>query len=357
MVGWNGWWSTRAALGLDIGPSVVKLVELTRHRQGHYTLAHLGRAGLPPGAVVDGQIEDLDRVAAAVREAVQSSGTQARKVVMALPTKNVILRKTKLRADMGEDELAVHVETEAAGFVPFPIDELSLDFSVLGPVPDSPGDVEVLIAAARKDRVQDRLAVAESAGLEPVVIEIESNAAQLALNDWLRRQGHAWNHEAVALVELTDDVTRFKVFRDEDMVFEREDALGGRRLTDRVRQAFQLTEDEARKRQFSGQLPEAYAQHMLPEYVMQSAAEISRLLQFFYASAPSQRLNRVVLSGAWAKLPLLAQRVGEFAEVSTVVVDPFEAIDIGPQVDRHVLHDLGPAYLIACGLALRSFAQ
>lgn len=355
MAWWSGLMGSKMALGLDVGPSTVKLVELARSAQGVLTVNRCARAALPPGGVVDGQIEHFDAVAGVVRDLVARSQLRAHRVVMALPTKNVILRKVRLRSNMSDEELAVHVESEAAGFVPFPVEELALDFTVVGPVMGSASEIEVLIAAARKDRVQDRLALAEAAGLEAVVIETESNASQLALTAWQQRGGRTAASETVALVEMGHETMNLKVIAAGEVLFEREQGWGARQLLDRSVREFGISEEQARMGQLTGDLPPAYAAQLVPEHVNATAREIDRMLQFFYAGSPGRRLSSVVLAGGAACLDGLARGVSEAAGVAAVVIDPFEHMRLSSDVDMRQLAGQGCAYLQACGLALRSF--
>lgn len=354
-----GFWpdliGSRSALGLDIGPSTVKLVELLRSAQGVLTLNTCDRAALPSGAVVDGQIEHLDTVVGVVRDLVARVRVKARRVSMALPTKNVILRRIRMRSNMSDEELAVHVEAEAAGFVPFPVEDLALDFTVIGPVAGSAAEVEVLIAAARKDRVQDRLALAEAAGLEPVVIETESNAAQLALRAWQQRCGRSPATETVALVELGHESMSLKVIAADEVLFEREQGWGARQLLDRAIREFGLNEEQVRLGQLTGDLPPAYATQLVPDHVNATVREIDRTLQFFYAASPGCRLGSLVLAGGAAGLDGLPGGVAKATGVPSTVIDPFEHMRLGPAVDMRRLPGQSCAYLLACGLALRSF--
>jgi type IV pilus assembly protein PilM len=174
-------------IGLDISSSSVKLVELGQTGSGEYVLERFGSESFEKGWISDGQIEKFDEVAEAVKRLVTKSGTKTRQVVMAMPQSAVITKKIMLPAGLREEELEVQVETEANQYIPFSLDEVSLDFCVIGPSPTSVGDVEVLIAASRKDRVQDRQGLAEAAGLKPAVLDIESHASRLAMSRPIRR--------------------------------------------------------------------------------------------------------------------------------------------------------------------------
>ncbi|MDE2255251.1 MAG: type IV pilus assembly protein PilM, partial [Betaproteobacteria bacterium] len=180
-------------IGLDISSSSVKLVELSLDDQNRYTLERASIEPLEKGAITDGNIEKHDEVVEAVRRLVKKSGTKTRNVALALPSSAVISKKIVLPGDLREEEIEVQVESEANQYIPFAIEDVALDFSVLGPSLASPGDQEVLIAASRRDKVLDRQAIAEAAGLKPQIIDIDAFASRLAagrLIERLPRGGH-----------------------------------------------------------------------------------------------------------------------------------------------------------------------
>src|SRR3954465_7145430 len=167
-------------IGLDISSSSVKLVELGQTSAGEYVLERFGSEGFEKGWIADGQIEKFDEVGEAVKRLIAKSGTRTRQVVMAMPQSAVITKKIILPAGLRDEELEVQVESEANQYIPFSLDEVSLDFCVIGPSQTSAGDVEVLIAASRREKVQDRQGLADAAGLKPMIIDVESYASRLA---------------------------------------------------------------------------------------------------------------------------------------------------------------------------------
>src|SRR5918993_1680720 len=171
---------TAPLLGLDISSSSVKLVELGRDKAGNFVLERCAIEPLERGWINDGNVEKFDEVADAMRRLVKKSGTRTKNVAMALPPSAVITKKIILPGGLSESELEIQVESEANQYIPFSLDEVSLDFCVMGPSAGSAGDVEVLIAASRKEKVQDRQGLAEAAGLKPVIIDVESYASRLA---------------------------------------------------------------------------------------------------------------------------------------------------------------------------------
>jgi type IV pilus assembly protein PilM len=245
-------------IGLDISSSSVKLVELGQSASGEYVLERFASESFEKGWITDGQIEKFDEVADAVRRVVTKSGTKTKQVVLAMPQSAVITKKIMLPAGLREEELELQVESEANQYIPFSLDEVSLDFSVVGPSPTSVGDVEVLIAASRKDRVQDRQGLAEAAGLKPAVLDIESHASRLAMGRLIEALPNEGKDALVALFEIGADTTSLKVLRDEEMLYDRDQAFGGSQLTQLISRQYGFSVEEAEQKKLSAELPEDY---------------------------------------------------------------------------------------------------
>jgi type IV pilus assembly protein PilM len=189
-------------LGLDVSSSSVKLVELGREASGKLVLERCAIEPLERGWITDGNVEKFDEVAEAVRRVVRKSGTRTRNVALALPPSAVITKKIILPGGMSEQELEIQVESEANQYIPFSLDEVSLDFCVTGPSSSSPGDVEVLIAASRKEKVQDREGLAEAAGLKAMILDVESYASRLATARLIEQLPGKGTDAIVALFEV-----------------------------------------------------------------------------------------------------------------------------------------------------------
>ena len=232
-------------IGLDISTSSVKLVELGQSSSGEFIVERFASEPFEKGWITDGQIEKFDEVADAVRRVISKSGTRTKNVVMAMPQSAVITKKIMLPAGLREEELELQVESEANQYIPFSLDEVSLDFCVIGPSPTSVGDVEVLIAASRKDRVQDRQGLAEAAGLKPVVLDIESHASRLAMSRIVKALPNEGKDALVALFEIGADTTSLKVLRDDEMLYDRDQAFGGAQLTQLISRQYGFSFEEA----------------------------------------------------------------------------------------------------------------
>ena len=344
-------------IGLDISSSSVKLVELSQNASGDYVLERFASETFEKGWITDGQIEKFDEVAEAVKRVVSKSGTRTKHVVLAMPQSAVITKKIMLPAGMREEELEMQVESEANQYIPFSLDEVSLDFCVVGPSPTSVGDVEVLIAASRKDRVQDRQGLAEAAGLKPVVLDIESHASRLAMGRVIAALPNEGKDALVALFEIGADTTSLKVLRDDEMLYDRDQAFGGAQLTQLISRQYGFSFEEAEQKKLASDLPEDFDSTILAPFVDSLSQEIGRALQYFFTSTPHHKVHYVMLAGGTAALAGLKDRVTELTGFASMVVNPFDNMQLGSAVRESKLRREASTYLTACGLAMRRFQQ
>ena len=345
--------STPPMAGLDISTSGVRLVELADAGKGVMRLERYATEALPRGAVVDGNIENMDQVADAVRRVWKKSGTRAKHVALGMPPAAVITKKIILPAGLSEDQLEVQVESEASQYIPFALDEVSLDFDVIGPAPNSLDDMEVMLAAARREKVEDRVAIAEAAGLTATVMDIESYAARGALE-------HAalpGQDQIVALFQIGAHATHVSVLLGGEAVYEREQPFGGNALTQDIVRSYGMAFEEAETRKKAGDLPENYRADILAPFLENAALEITRAIQFFYTSTPYTRIDQLYLAGGCALLPGILDVVAGRTRLPTLLAAPFEGMQLGSGVREHQLRQDAPAYLVACGLALRRFGR
>ena len=344
-------------IGLDVSSSSVKLVELGQTSSGDFVLERFALEPFEKGWITDGQIEKFDEVAEAVRRVVSKSGTRTKQVVMAMPQSSVITKKIVLPAGLREEEMELQVESEANQYIPFSLDEVSLDFCVVGPSPTSLGDVEVLIAASRKDRVQDRQGLAEAAGLTPVILDIESHASRLAMSRVIGSLPNEGRDALVALFEIGADTTSLKVLRDDEQLYDRDQAFGGAQLTQLISRQYGFSFEEAEQKKLAGDLPEDYETTILAPFVDSLSQEIGRALQYFFTSTPHHKVHYVMLAGGTATLPGLKDRVTDLTGFASMVVNPFDSMQLGSAVRENRIRREAASYLTACGLAMRRFVQ
>lgn len=344
-------------LGLDISSSSVKLVELSRDKEGNLVLDRCAIEPLEKGWIIDGNVEKFDEVAEAVRRVVKKSGTKTRSVAMALPASAVITKKIILPGGLSDIELEAQVESEANQYIPFSLDEVSLDFCVLGSSTNSTGDIEVLIAASRKEKVQDRQGLAEAAGLKPVVVDVESYASRLATARIIENLPNKGVDTLVALFEVGAMTTSMQVIKNDEVLYERDQAFGGAQLTQLIVRQYGFSPEEAETKKRSGDLPEDYESGVLKPFVDSMAQEIGRALQFFFTSTPHNKVDYVMLAGGSSALRGLSESVTQQTTFAALQVDPFQAMTIGSNVKEKKMRREVASYLTSCGLALRRFLR
>ena len=247
----------------------------------------------------------------------------------------------------------MQVESEASQYIPFALDEVSLDFDVIGAAANSPEDMEVMLAAARREKVEDRVAVAEAAGLTATVMDIESYAARAALQRLL--DPDKARDRIVALFQIGAQATHVSMLQNGETVYEREQPFGGTQLTQDIVRAYGMSFEEAESRKKAGDLPDNFGTDLLGPYLDSAALEITRAIQFFYTSTPYTRIDQILLAGGTAQLPGLPEIIAGRTRIATSVVAPFYGMQMGPHVREQQLRTEAPGFLVACGLALRRF--
>lgn len=342
-------------IGVDISTSDVKLVELSRSGEKDYKLERCASEPLPKGAVIDGNIENLEQVSDAITKLLKRAGTGTRNVALAMPAASVITKKMMLPANLNEQALEYQVESEASQYIPFAMDEVAIDFCVIGPTANSEEDVDVLLAASRKEKIEDRVAAAESAGLQPNVMDIESYAARAAVERLIEQQPNAGQDQIFALFQIGSKVTYISIILNGEVVYERDQQFGGNQLTQDIVRNYGLSFEEAELKKRQGDLPDSYEMELLEPFLESAALEVTRAIQFFFTSTPFTRIDQIYLAGGCSMLPGLVEIVAERTKLSTSVISPFKGMELGSNINEKALRNDAPAYLVACGLAMRRF--
>ncbi|HEY4528961.1 MAG TPA: pilus assembly protein PilM [Luteimonas sp.] len=340
-------------VGVDISSTAVKLLQLSRSGD-RYKVEHYAVEPLPPNAVVEKGIVEVEAVGEAIRRAMSRSGSKARHAAAAVAGSSVIIKLIPMPADLDDDEMESQVELEAVNYIPYPIEEVNLDFEMLGPMPGNPEMVQVMLAASRSESVEMRASALELGGLTAKVMDVEAFAIENAFG-LLADTLNVPHDGIVALVDIGATMTTLSILRNGRGLYTREQVFGGKQLTDEVMRRYGLSYDEAGLAKRQGGLPESYEIEVLEPFKEALVQQISRLLQFFYAGSEFNRVDQVVLAGGCASITGIAAMVEEQLGVQTVIANPLARMTLGSRVQAHALAQDAPALMIACGLALRSF--
>ena len=341
--------------GLDISSSSVKMVEIVDAGRGAYRVERYAIEPLPREAVVDGNINNLEAVAESVKRAHKRLATRTKHVAMAVPSGAVITKKIIVQAGLREDELELQVETEANQYIPFALDEVNLDFQLVGLAPSNPDEEEVLIAATRKEKVEDRVAVAESAGLKALVMDVESYAQQSALLLVTEQLPGGGKDQNIAVVDIGANAMNVTVLRNDQSVYTREQAFGGNQLTQDIVSRYGMSVEEAESAKRAGGLPDDFETEVLRPFMDNLSMEVQRALQFFFTSTQYNTVDQILLAGGSAVINGLDEAVNTRTQVPTMVANPFAQMQTSPRIQLKRLMVDAPSLIVACGLAMRRF--
>ena len=345
--------STPPLIGVDISTSAVKMVELSASGKGTYRLEGYSIAAIPKDAIVDGNISGLEQVSDAVKLAWKLLGSREKRTALALPSAAVITKKVMMSADLREADMEVQVEAEANQYIPFPLEEVNIDFQVIGPAPSNPDEVEVLIAASRKEKIEDRVAAAEDAGLKVTVMDVDTYATEAAYSLVANQLPNAGKDQTVMIIDIGAVMMHINVLQDNKSVYIREQTFGGSQLTQEIQRRFGLSVEEAEIAKRKGGLPESYDNEVLQPFMLSLSTEVARALQFFTSSTQYNRVDHIVLAGGCAAIPAVDVMVQDRTQVNTIIANPFQSMSFGSKVKQQQVAIDAPALIVACGLAMR----
>jgi len=344
----------RPLLGIDISATAIKLIELSRRVSGYRVESH-ATVELSAGAVVDGQINDIEAVGNAIRRAARKARTNNRHAAIAVASSAAITRVVTLPQELSDDEMEQQVLLEADQHVPYPSDEVSVDFEVIGPSANEADMVDVLLVAARNDNINTRISALEIAGLTPVVVDVENYAlenASLFLAHQIPDQGQG---KTVALIDVGATTTTFTVLHDRKTIYSREQTFGSQQLTEEIAGSYDLSVEDAESASRTGSVT-AQTDAGYQPFMEDLLQMIERSLQLFYSSnSQHSQIDHVLLAGGCTAIGGIDAAVAERVGIATVIAAPFENMSVAGRARSSVLKQEGPSLLIACGLALRGF--
>lgn len=346
---------SRPILGLDISTSSVKLIELSRGKDGYRVEAFAAEV-MPTNAVNDKVITDIEAAGEAIRNAAKKAGTRVKHAAVAVGGASVITKVVPMPAALSDKELGEQIELQADQYIPFPLEEVSYDYEIVGPTASDPEMVDVLLAATRRENVEQRQEALVGGGLVAKVVDIEAYALENACKLLTHQLADEGFGKTIAVVDFGSTTTTFSVLHDRKIVYTRDQGFGGKQLTEEIMRHYGLSYEEAGKAKKEGGLPGNYKTDILDLFVEDMAQQVNRSLQFFLSSTSEyNQLDQIVICGGCAQIPQAAEHITERLGVRTVVADPFGQMSISSKAKaQHVEHE-APSLMIACGLAMRSF--
>ncbi|MDH5484102.1 MAG: pilus assembly protein PilM [Gammaproteobacteria bacterium] len=353
-----------SVLGVDISSTSVKLVELSKTDTG-YKVESLAVEPLPANAVVEKNIQDVEAVGETLQKALKRSGSKCKQVALAVAGSAVITKVITMPATLSESDMELQIELEADQYIPYPLEEINLDFQILGPTTNNPDTVDVLLAASRSENIELRTAAAEIAGLTAKIIDVEAytieRASKLLLPPEVLRQQEQADDEKekepflIAALDVGATMTSLNVIADGELIYTREQAFGGKQLTEEIMRRYGLAYEEAGRLKKVGGLPDNYIPEVLEPFKETMAQQVSRFLQFFYTAGQYHTVDMIALAGGCASIPGIDELIESQLGIKTIISNPFNNMELANRVNAQALSNDAPALMIACGLAMRSF--
>lgn len=341
-------------LGIDISSTSVKLLELSRSGS-RYKVEAYAVEPLPANAVVEKNIAELEGVGQALSRVLAKAKTSVRSVSVAVAGSAVITKTVEMEAGLSDDELENQLKLEADQYIPYPLEEVAIDFEVQGVSPRNSERVEVLLAACRKENVEVREAALALAGLTAKVVDVEAYALERAYGLLSEQLGGVHDDLTVAVVDIGATMTTLSVLHNGRTIYTREQLFGGRQLTEEIQRRYGLSVDEAGLAKKQGGLPDDYESEVLQPFKDALVQQVSRSLQFFFAAGQYNDVDYILLAGGTASIPDLDRLIQQKIGTQTLVANPFADMALSSKVNAGALASDAPALMIACGLAMRSF--
>jgi len=341
-------------LGLDISSTAIKLLELgqsgDRMRVESYAVEPL-----PANSVIEKNIADVEAVGEAIKRAVKRSASRTKLAAVAVAGSAVITKIIAMPASLTEDEMEQQIELEADQYIPYPLEEVNLDFEVIGPSENDPERIDVLLAASRSENVDIRIAAIELAGLKAKIVDVEAYAMENAFSLLIPQLPEQGIDQTVAVIDIGATMTTLNVMHDRKTIYTREQVFGGKQLTEEIQRRYGLSYEEAGMAKRQGGLPDNYIPEVLEPFKDAMTQQVSRSLQFFYGSSQYNNVDHIVLAGGSAMIPGIDEMIANKLGVHTSVANPFTNMTLASRVKAQSLSNDAPALMIAAGLAMRSF--
>ena len=342
-----------AILGLDISSTAVKLLELGKNGD-RLRVESYAVEPLPANSVIEKNIADVEAVGEAIKRAVKRSGSRTKLTAVSVAGSAVITKVISMPGSLSDDEMEQQIELEADQYIPYPLEEVNLDFEIIGPSENEPEKIDVLLAASRSENVDIRIAAIELAGLKAKIVDVEAYAMENALSLIVPHLPDQGADKTIAIIDVGATMTTLNVMHDCKTIYTREQVFGGKQLTEEIQRRYGLSYEEAGMAKRQGGLPDNYIPEVLEPFKEAMTQQVSRSLQFFYGSSQYDNVDHIVLAGGSAMMLGIDEMVANKLGIHTSVANPFTNMTLAPRVKTQSLSNDAPALMVAAGLAMRS---
>jgi type IV pilus assembly protein PilM len=337
-------------VGLDIGSRSVKAAEIEESKRGR-ELKRFGITEIPHGAVEDGTINDPEVLAEAIRQLFKGYNIKERNVAISIGGYSVIVKKIAVQT-MDEAQLQETIHFEAEQYIPFDISDVNLDFQILGENETNPNQMNVFLVAAKKEMVDDYVNLANLAGLNPCIVDVEAFALQNTFE-----ANYDTGNDNIALIDIGASKTSLNILKGNNSVFMRDVSLGCMQINQKIISLVDCSYDEAEQLKYGEDTNRLSADDLngiISAVVADWCTEIRRALDFFYSTYPDDQIKRIILSGGGANVEEFRKLLAVEASAEVESINPFKNIYVDDdRFDSEFIKQVAPQAAITAGLALR----
>ncbi len=344
-------------LGLDISSSSVKLLELSQQAPLAYRVENFAVASLPQNTIVDKNIINTSALAQTISRVTTEAHTKTKNVAIALPDSSTITKVLQVDTELGESDIEDHIAFEAGKYIPYTLEEVNLDFNVLGKSASDPNLLDVLLVSCRSDKIKTYAEATAEAGLTLKIVDVEAYAMERAYSLIQDQMPHHNAQHVIGIFNIGHDITTLTVLSNKQTIFSRETGFGGQQLITQIQQRYQLSAGQALEKLRQRTLPDDFEETILQPFKEALILHVRRAIQFFYSSSQHSEIHHLFLGGGVANIDGLAAMVSAQLSLSAAIANPFRGMSFAPRVNTSLLQHYASSMLICCGLALRKFEE
>jgi type IV pilus assembly protein PilM len=343
---------TDPIFGLDMSSSALKLMMLQKNGSD-ISVERYFIQQLLSNKIRDKRILDTDYITETLKHTLACANISTKNVCLAVPNSITITKKLDLPIDLTDKEIENEIYIEADKYIPYALDEINIDYQILSR-DEEEGKIEVFIIACKSDDLNARIEIAENAGLNPVIVDVDSYATGRAFNEVLVHGGMDSSNSLTGLIDIGSNLITLNIFKGKRLIYTKEQAFGGIKLMEEIQSRYGLTFEEALAAKKFNDLPDDYAVEVLQPYKVSLTQQINRACQFFFSNGKYHTIDKLYLTGGVSNINGLADIVQETLKIKTLIANPFANLLVSDQINIDRLYEDSSTLMTTFGLELRN---
>lgn len=342
-------------LGIDLGSSAIKIIELGK-KNDRYSIENFAIEYLQVGDIVEKNIRNKDAVSKALEKAIIKSKSSSRLACISIPSAAVISKIIQLDKNLSDKDIFSEISVEADRYIPYELEEVNLDFEIIGPSTVSDRLMDVLLVVSKKENLNARLSILESVGIKAKIVDTEALSLERVFNKLIAKELPSQGKgQLIALLDIGATNTSLNVFDNLRSVYNKDQSFGGQQLIDEIQKRYGLSLQEAILARKHNDLPEDYNVDVLEPFRVKLAQQIVRTCQLFLSSSEYKKIDYIVLFGGASNVDGLDELIKDMLKIKVFTINPFANVAVADHILIDTLNESAAGLLNCCGLALRNF--